>query len=96
MYQCEDCTNCPLRQFCTKAAEGTNRKMAVNLKWEHQKAYVQQKLSEPETAAIYRRRKTDVEPVFGFLKANLSFTRFSVRGKAKVKNEIGLALWLQI
>ncbi|WP_148113849.1 transposase, partial [Candidatus Kurthia intestinigallinarum] len=34
----------------------------------------------------------DVEPVFGFLKANLGFTRFSVRGKSKVKNEIGLAL----
>ena len=92
VYQCEDCTNCPFRQSCTKAAEGTNRKVAINLKWEQQKVYVQQKLSEPETAAIYRRRKTDVEPVFGFLKANLGFTRFSVRGKTKVKIEIGLAL----
>ncbi|WP_026023415.1 transposase, partial [Lysinibacillus boronitolerans] len=34
----------------------------------------------------------DVEPVFGFLKANLRFTRFSVRGKSKVENEMGLAL----
>lgn len=92
VYECEDCTNCPFRISCTKAAEGTNRKMAVNLKWEAQKTYIQQKLSEPETAGIYRRRKIDVEPVFGFLKANLGFTRFSLRGKAKVKNEIGLAL----
>ena len=92
VYECEDCTGCPFRSSCTKSAEGTNRKMAVNLKWEAQKAYVQKKLSEPETAAIYRRRKIDVEPVFGFLKANLGFTRFSARGKAKVKNEIGLAL----
>ncbi|WP_156482263.1 transposase, partial [Bacillus sp. VT 712] len=37
-------------------------------------------------------RKMDVEPVFGFLKANLGFTRFSVRGKSKVENETGLAL----
>jgi len=64
----------------------------VNLKWEHQKAYVQQKLSEPETAEIYRQRKNDVEPVFGFLKAILGFTRFSLRGKSKVKIEKGLAL----
>jgi transposase len=35
-----------------------------------------------------------VEPVFGFLKANLRFTRLSrlsVRGKEKVKNELGFA-----
>ncbi|WP_415783238.1 transposase, partial [Alkalicoccus chagannorensis] len=35
---------------------------------------------------------TDVEPVFGFLKANLRFTRMSVRGKDKVKQEMGFAL----
>ncbi|MER1999403.1 MAG: IS1182 family transposase, partial [Lysinibacillus sp.] len=56
VYTCEDCAGCPFRQLCTKATEGTNRKMSVNLKWESQKAYVQQKLSEPETAAIYRQR----------------------------------------
>ncbi|WP_231630248.1 transposase [Lysinibacillus sp. ZYM-1] len=33
-----------------------------------------------------------MEPVFGLLKDNLRFTRFSVRGKWKVKNEVGLAL----
>ena len=66
IYECEDCTGCPLRALCTKAGEGTNRKLMVNEKWEKQKEYVQQKLSEKETAAIYRRRKVDVEPVFGF------------------------------
>ncbi|WP_409351169.1 transposase [Viridibacillus arvi] len=33
-----------------------------------------------------------MEPVFGFLKTNLDFTRFSVSGKSKVDNDIGLAL----
>jgi len=36
--------------------------------------------------------KIDVEPVFGFMKANLRFTRFSVCGESKVENEIGFAL----
>lgn len=64
----------------------------VNKKWEQQKEYIKTKLLEEETAKIYRQRKIDVEPVFGFLKANLGFTRFSVRGKSNVENEIGLAL----
>ena len=50
------------------------------------------KLSEAKTGEFYRQRKIDVEPVFGFLKANLGFTRFSLRGKPKVETEIGLAL----
>ncbi len=92
VYECEDCTGCPIRHLCTKAKESTNRRLRINLKWEQQKAYVQQKLSEPETAEIYHQRKIDVEPVFGFLKAILGFTRFSVRGKFKVKIEMGIAL----
>ena len=91
-YECEDCSDCPLRASCTKAQEGRNRTLAVNEKWEAQKEVVKTKLSEEKTARIYRQRKIDVEPVFGFLKANLGFTRFSVRGKSNVENEIGLAL----
>ncbi|WP_019779099.1 IS1182 family transposase, partial [Streptococcus sobrinus] len=92
IYECEDCSGCPFRSSCTKAKEGNNRKLMVNEKWEQQKEYVREKLSEEKTSAIYRKRKIDVEPVFGFLKANLRFTRFSVRGKSKVENEMGLAL----
>ena len=92
IYECEDCSGCPFRSSCTKAKEGNNRKLMVNEKWEQQKEYVRAKLSEEKTGSIYRQRKIDVEPVFGFLKANLRFTRFSVRGKSKVENEMGLAL----
>ena len=92
IYECEDCSGCPFRSSCTKAKEGNNRTLMVNKKWEQQKEYVRAKLSEEKTSSIYRKRKIDVEPVFGFLKANLHFTRFSVRGKSKVENEMGLAL----
>jgi len=91
VYECEDCSGCPLRSQCTKAKEGNNRKVYYNEKWETQKAYIRQQLSEEETGEIYGKRKIDVEPVFGFLKANLCFTRFSVRGKEKVENELGFA-----
>ncbi|HWJ77168.1 MAG TPA: transposase, partial [Niallia sp.] len=92
IYECEDCSGCPFRSLCTKAKEGNHRKLMVNEKWEQQKEYVRAKLSEEKTSAIYRKRKIDVEPVFGFLKANLRFNRFSVRGKSKVENEMGFAL----
>jgi hypothetical protein len=92
VYECENCTGCPLRSSCTKAKEGNHRKVMVNEKWQQQKEYVKAKLSEEKTSSIYRQRKIDVEPVFGFLKANLRFTRFSLRGKSKVENEIGIAL----
>ena len=92
IYECEDCSECPLRSSCTKAKEGNNRKLMVNEKWEKQKEYVRAKLSEEKTGTLYRQRKIDVEPVFGFLKANLRFNRFSVRGKSKVENEMGFAL----
>src|SRR5690606_15519500 len=92
VYQSESCDGCPLRTFCTKAKEGNNRKLYVNETWEKQKEYIRVKLSEEETGKLYKKRKIDVEPVFGFLKANLSFSRFSVRGKSKVENELGFAL----
>ncbi|PIC70807.1 transposase, partial [Sporosarcina sp. P17b] len=79
VYECEDCSSCPLRSFCTKAKEENNRKLYVNEKWEQQKEYIREKLSDKKTGEIYGKRKIDVEPVFGFLKANLGFTRFSVR-----------------
>src|SRR5699024_6130424 len=69
-----------------------NRKLFYNEKWEYQKEYVREKLSNEKTGEIYGKRKIDVEPVFGFLKANLGFTRMSVRGKLKVHNEMGFAL----
>ena len=92
VYECEDCSGCPFRSLCTKAKKGNNRKLMVNEKWEQQKEYIRTKLSDEETGSIYHQRKIDVEPVFGFLKANLGFTRFSVRGKSKVESEMGLAL----
>lgn len=92
VYEREDWTGCPLRASSTKAKEGNNRKISYNEKWEDHKAYTRVKLSEPKTGEIYGKRKVDVEPVFGFLKACLRFTHFSVRGTEKVKNEIGFAL----
>lgn len=75
-----------------KSITRKNRKLFYNEKWEFQKDYVREKLSNEKIGEIYEKHKIDVEPVFGFLKANLGFTRMSVRGKSNVHNELGFAL----
>ena len=47
------------------------------------------RMSQPESRAIYARRKTIVEPVFGQIK-NSGFRGFGLRGKAKVAGEFSL------
>lgn len=92
VYQCKDCIGCPNKQDCIQGKETKLRTIYYNEKWEEQKSYVKEKLLKEKEKRIYARRKIDVEPVFGFLKANLGFTRFSLRGKSRVHNEIGFAL----
>ncbi|MGS4116868.1 IS1182 family transposase, partial [Staphylococcus pseudintermedius] len=92
-YLSYDCVDCPLRQECMnpKARQNTQKKIRKNLKWEYFKNNTKKLLSDPETSKIYSQRKNDVETFFGNLKANLSFTRMSLRGKEKVETEIGIA-----
>lgn len=92
LYECDDCSNCPLKNQCMKLHSKKNKKLMKNYNWEYFKSQVNQKLSEPETKKIYSQRKIDVEPVFGFMKAILGFTRMSVRGINKVKRELGFVL----
>ena len=39
---------------------------------------------------MLKRRREDIEPVFGNLKRNLNFRRFNLRGKLKCELELGL------
>lgn len=63
-----------------------------NEKYQTLKNIEAEKLLSPEGSSIFAKRKIDVEPVFGQIKAVLGFTRFNLRGKSKVKTDIGLAL----
>lgn len=92
IYECEDCRGCPLRSQCTKMKSERNRQIQVNNNWRYFKADCKKKLLEEKTGSIYRKRKIEVEPVFGHLKAQLAFHRFHLRGKEGAKIDIGLAL----
>ena len=88
IYECEDCTDCPLKVECTKAKG--NRQIHWNTVFEEMKAKAKTALECEEKAAIYARRKVEVESVFGHIKGNRSFRRFSLRGLDKVHVEFGI------
>ena len=72
--------------------KGNLRRIQVNNAWEYFKAKQRNLLSTPQTASIYARRKIDVEPIFGKMKASLGFHRFSVRGLDRVRKEAGIVI----
>ncbi|MFD1708553.1 transposase, partial [Siminovitchia sediminis] len=88
IYECEDCSGCPLKARCTKAKG--NRQVHLNMVYEEMKAKAKTALECEKNAEIYSRRKVEVESVFGHIKGNRSFRRFSLRGLEKVHVEFGL------
>ncbi|WP_371819847.1 transposase [Exiguobacterium sp. S90] len=77
LYQGREGASSPsLSKRCIGRAKGTGKGPAFRSK----------------NGKIYAKRKIYVEPFFGNLKADLRFTRFSVRGKAKVERELGFIL----
>ena len=88
IYECEDCSDCPLKSACT-TAKG-NRQVHWNTVWEELKAKASAAIEDDEKSAIYARRKVEVESVFGHIKGNRSFRRFSLRGLDKVHTEFGI------
>ena len=75
----------------SKTPKGRQRRIEVNLTWEYYKEYVKRELLEKQD--IYRKRKIEVESVFGHLKANLGMPKLTVRGKRHASNQVGLALF---
>ncbi|PLS16124.1 hypothetical protein CVD28_18975 [Bacillus sp. M6-12] len=88
IYECEDCTGCPLKPQCTKGKG--NRQVHWNTVFEEMKAKAKAAFECEEKTAIYGRRKVEVESVFGHIKGNRSFRRFSLRGLDKVHVEFGI------
>ncbi|MCH9023316.1 MAG: IS1182 family transposase [Planctomycetes bacterium] len=81
------CRACPHFGTCTKSSQGRSIIRLVNeqLKEKLEKQYLQ-----PESQAIYRRRKEKAELPFGHFKRNLKVTAFLLRGLAGVRAEASL------
>ncbi len=87
-YECEDCSNCPLKRECTKAKG--NREIEVNHSLNEYKRQVRKLLTSER--GLYHRSKRPIEPeaVFGQIKDVHHFRRFRLRSLPKVNIEFGL------
>lgn len=87
-YQAQRCEGCPLRGKCHNSKN--NRRIEVNYRLRELKAKAKQRLTS-ETGLKHRsNRAIEPEAVFGQLKSNNKFNRFTHKGLAKVNIEFGL------
>jgi transposase len=88
IYQARNCNGCPLRGKCHKSKG--DRTIEVNHNLNRLRQIAREKLSSD--IGLYHRSMRPIEPeaVFGQLKSNNRFNRFSLRGLTKVEIELGL------
>ena len=88
IYQAQNCNGCPMRNDCHKSKE--NRKIELNHRLLKYRKQAREKLMSEK--GLYHRSKRPIEPeaVFGHIKFNNKFNRFTLRGLDKVEIEFGL------
>jgi transposase len=87
-YQAQRCEGCPMRSGCHKAKG--NRIIEVNHNLDQLKAKARKRLLSEEGMYHRSKRPIEVEAVFGQMKSNNKFTRFTMKGLEKVAVEFGL------
>jgi transposase len=87
-YLAANCNGCPLRGQCHKAKG--NRRLEVNFRLKELKQKANELLMSEK--GLYHRSRRPIEPeaVFGQLKFNNKFNRFTLKGLNKVNIEFGL------
>lgn len=87
-YQAQRCEGCPLRGLCHQAAG--NRKIEVNHQLNQYKEKASALLTSEKGREHQKKRSIEVEAVFGQLKSNNNFKRFTLAGMEKVTLEATL------
>lgn len=87
-YEAKRCEGCPLRGMCHKSIG--NKKIEINHKLNEYKAKAREMLTSERGLYHRSKRPIEVEAVFGQLKSNNKFSRFTLRKMDKVNIEFGL------
>lgn len=88
VYEAPDCNACPLKPECTQAKN--NRRLSVSFRLRRFREQAKANLLSEQGQRLRILRNVEVEAVFGHVKYNRKFRRFSLRGMEKVKTEWGL------
>lgn len=84
-YQAQNCDGCTLRGMCHKGS--SNRKIEVNHRLNQLKNKAKEYLNSAKGLINRSKRPIEVEAVFGQLKSNNKFNRFTLKGLKKVELE---------
>lgn len=88
VYECEDCSDCPVKAACTRSQYNRRIQRGEQLIRLRQAAH--DRLTSPKGVKLRRRRGYEAEAVFGQIKQNKGFRRFLLRGLDKVSTEWGI------
>ena len=86
-YKCKECSDCPVKQYCTRSKTG--RRIYIRLNGEWLNIY-KEKLKTKEFKEKFRKRKSVVEHPFGTMKYYMGQIPILLRGKQKVQVEMDL------
>lgn len=88
VYESESCSGCPRKAECSKSASpDAPKRIQVNPALNAFRRRASEMLHTEIGSALRKKRSVDVETVFGDIKRNLGFTRFTLRGLEKVTLE---------
>lgn len=87
-YESAHCATCPLKPKCTQAKG--NRRIQVSFELQRYRAQARANLLSEQGIALRKKRSIEPETVFGDIKHNRGFRRFSLRGLKKVETEWGI------
>lgn len=91
VYECEDCSDCPLRSQCVKSKKpDADRRIYINRRLNELKEIANTNLLSEKGLQMRSQRPIEVESAFGDIKGNFGVRRFLLRGLEKVKIEWGL------
>lgn len=88
VYECEDCSDCPVKEKCTRAKG--NRRLWVAKKFIEQRQRSLENITTEKGICLRMNRSIQVEGAYGVLKSDYNFRRFLTRGKNNVKTEFML------
>ncbi|ORC27000.1 hypothetical protein B4O97_19070 [Marispirochaeta aestuarii] len=86
-YEGKTCMQCSVRNKCTTSE---NRTVQINLERLRLNQRAREQLETPEGRQLYRRRKFEIETVFGQIKGNQQFRRFHGWGLSAASRDWGI------
>lgn len=93
VYECSECDGCPLKEKCIRACgskkplEERHKVLYVSKRFAEQREAMEAKISSPKGRLLRVNRSIQAEGNFAYVKQDLDFRRFLLRGNTKVTAE---------